>query len=86
MFLTQVLKAEADVQHLWYSRRAATRARSELMSSVYDKALKRRDYSGIVKKDDSKEGAGTKEPGKNKDKKKESGKDRERSRDGARPN
>jgi hypothetical protein len=43
-----LLKAESDLQHLWFGRRAATRMRSELMAAIYDKALKRRDYSGIV--------------------------------------
>lgn len=51
MFCTQALKAEADVQHLWFGRRAATRIRAELMSAIYDKALKRKDFSGIVNKD-----------------------------------
>ena len=45
------LKAQADVLHLWYGRRAATRARSELMAAIYDKALKRRDASGLAMKD-----------------------------------
>lgn len=47
-FICTLCKAEADVQHLWYGRRAATRIRSELMAAIYDKALKRRDFSGIV--------------------------------------
>ncbi|KAG8908992.1 hypothetical protein FRB99_000095 [Tulasnella sp. 403] len=51
MFLSQVLKAEVDVQHLWFSRRATTRARTELMAAIYVKALRRKDFSGIVKKD-----------------------------------
>ncbi|KAI0092260.1 multidrug resistance-associated ABC transporter [Irpex rosettiformis] len=50
-FLSTLAKAEADVQHLWYGRRAATRIRSSLMTSIYDKALKRKDFSGIVNKD-----------------------------------
>ena len=54
-------QAEADVQHLWYGRRAATRMRSELMSAIYDKALKRKDFSGIVDKDAAKD---AKNPGK----------------------
>ncbi|CAL1697425.1 unnamed protein product [Somion occarium] len=53
-FLSTLCKAEADVQHLWYGRRASTRMRSELMSAIYDKALKRRDFSGIVDKDAAK--------------------------------
>lgn len=46
-----MLKAESDVQHLWFGRRAAVRIRSQLMSAIYDKALKRKDFSGIVNKD-----------------------------------
>ncbi|KIY74057.1 hypothetical protein CYLTODRAFT_385456 [Cylindrobasidium torrendii FP15055 ss-10] len=53
MFTCTVLKAETDVQHLWFGRRATTRIRSELMAAIYDKALKRRDYSGIVDKKDA---------------------------------
>ncbi len=48
--LTWLHQAQADVQHLWYGRRAATHIRSELMAAIYDKALKRRDYSGIIDK------------------------------------
>ncbi|KAI0041568.1 hypothetical protein FA95DRAFT_1565261 [Auriscalpium vulgare] len=54
-FLCTVAKAQADVQHLWFGRRAATRIRSELMAAIYDKALKRKDFSGIVDKDKGKE-------------------------------
>ena len=50
-FLSTCCKAEADVLHLWYGRRAATRMRSSLMTSIYDKALKRKDFSGIIDKD-----------------------------------
>ncbi|KAH0834256.1 hypothetical protein J3R83DRAFT_11612 [Lanmaoa asiatica] len=56
-FLCTVLKAEADVQHLWYGRRAATRMRTELMAAIYDKALKRKDYSGVIDKDKLKDDA-----------------------------
>ncbi|KAL4065666.1 hypothetical protein V8B97DRAFT_2010327 [Scleroderma yunnanense] len=56
-FLCTVLKAQADLQHLWYGRRAATRTRIELMAAIYDKALKRKDYSGIIDKDKVKEAA-----------------------------
>ena len=48
-------QAQADVQHLWFGRRAATRIRSQLMAAIYDKALKRKDFSGVVNKDNSKE-------------------------------
>ena len=57
-FLSAICKAQADVQHLWYGRRACTRIRTELMSSIYDKALKRKDFSGIVNKDAAAEKAG----------------------------
>ncbi|KII83783.1 hypothetical protein PLICRDRAFT_702353 [Plicaturopsis crispa FD-325 SS-3] len=50
-FLCMLFKAQADVQHLWFGRRAATRMRMELMAAIYDKALKRKDYSGIVDKE-----------------------------------
>ncbi|KAJ3486309.1 hypothetical protein NLI96_g4318 [Meripilus lineatus] len=50
-FLSTLCKAQADVQHLWYGRRASTRVRTELMAAIYDKALKRKDFSGIVDKD-----------------------------------
>jgi len=46
-----VIQAQADVQHLWFGRRAATRVRSELMAAIYDKALKRKDFSGIIDKE-----------------------------------
>ena len=52
---TLFLQAQADVQHLWFGRRAATRLRSQLMAAIYDKALKRKDYSGVVNKDNAKE-------------------------------
>ncbi|KIK63814.1 hypothetical protein GYMLUDRAFT_40900 [Collybiopsis luxurians FD-317 M1] len=50
MFFGAVLKSQCDLQHLWFIRRAATRTRSELMAVIYDKALKRKDLSGIVRK------------------------------------
>ncbi|TBU25699.1 multidrug resistance-associated ABC transporter [Dichomitus squalens] len=50
-FVSALCKAQADVQHLWYGRRACTRIRTELMTAIYDKALKRKDFSGIVDKD-----------------------------------
>ena len=49
------IQAEADVQHLRCGRRAAACMRSELMIAIYDKALKRKDFSGIVDKDAKKE-------------------------------
>jgi hypothetical protein len=50
-------QAEADVQHRWFGRRAATRIRVELMAAIYVKALKRQDYSRIIDKDKAKEAA-----------------------------
>lgn len=46
-FLGTILKAESDVNHLWFSRRAAVRVKSELTSAIYEKALKRKDASGV---------------------------------------
>ncbi|KAJ6605651.1 ABC transporter type 1, transmembrane domain-containing protein [Mycena sp. CBHHK59/15] len=51
MFLCSVVKALFDAQHLWYGQRAATRIRSELMAAIYDKTLKRKDFSGIIHKE-----------------------------------
>ena len=55
LLITRILQAQADVQHLWFGRRGATRIRSQLMAAIYDKALRRKDFSGIVNKDNSKE-------------------------------
>jgi hypothetical protein len=55
LLITRIPQAQADVQHLWFGRRAATRMRSQLMAAIYDKSLKRKDFSGIVNKDNSKE-------------------------------
>ncbi|KAJ7270116.1 multidrug resistance-associated ABC transporter [Mycena haematopus] len=57
MFMCSVCKAQCDVYHLWLGRRAATRIRSELMAAIYDKALKRRDFSGVVDQEKAKEAA-----------------------------
>ncbi|KDQ16443.1 hypothetical protein BOTBODRAFT_186497 [Botryobasidium botryosum FD-172 SS1] len=46
-FVASILKAQADVQHLWYGRRASARVRTELTAAIYDKALKRKDLSGV---------------------------------------
>jgi ABC-type multidrug transport system fused ATPase/permease subunit len=48
MFVTGVMKAQMDVKHLWHGRRTATRLRSELMAALYEKALKRKDFSGVT--------------------------------------
>ena len=44
-------QAETDCLHLWFGRRAQVRIRTLLMASIYDKALKRKDFSGTVRKD-----------------------------------
>ncbi|KAL1733355.1 hypothetical protein EV714DRAFT_246810 [Schizophyllum commune] len=63
-FVCTLMKAEVDVQHLWSSRRSSTRIRSELMAAIYDKALKRKDFSGLVDKDSKKPKEEPKETGK----------------------
>lgn len=52
--VTSMIKSELNLQNLWFGRRAGTRVRSELMALIYDKALKRRDFSGIVDKEKDK--------------------------------
>ncbi|KAF8153792.1 multidrug resistance-associated ABC transporter [Crassisporium funariophilum] len=54
-FACSLFKAQADIQHLWFGRRASTRIRTELMAAIYDKALKRKDFSGITNKDKKEE-------------------------------
>ena len=51
-FTCTLLKAQADVQHLWYGWRMSMRIRSELMEMIYDKVLKRKDFSGVVNKEE----------------------------------
>ena len=43
-----LFQGEADAQHLFFGRRASARVRVQLMDEIYDKALKRRDFSGVV--------------------------------------
>ncbi|KAF5326729.1 hypothetical protein D9619_003945 [Psilocybe cf. subviscida] len=51
------LKTQAEMLHLWFSRRASIRLRQALMAAIYDKSLKRKDFSGVVNKDDQGEKA-----------------------------
>ena len=44
----QILRAEIDLIQLWHERRAILRTRSCLTGMVYEKALKRRDGSGVI--------------------------------------
>lgn len=46
--LCSLLKNQADMQHLWFGRQAVTRTRSILMSAIFEKAMKRKDFSGIT--------------------------------------
>ena len=47
-----LVKAQIDGQHLWCARRASNRVRTELLASIYDKALKQRDLAGVPAKED----------------------------------
>ncbi|CAE6397156.1 unnamed protein product [Rhizoctonia solani] len=46
----QLIKSQSDLQHLYFARRASVRIKGELVASIYEKALKRKDMSGAVKK------------------------------------
>jgi len=46
--VSSLVKNQADMQHLWYGRQAVTRTRSILMAAVFDKAMKRKDFSGVT--------------------------------------
>ncbi|PWN18685.1 hypothetical protein BCV69DRAFT_291227 [Microstroma glucosiphilum] len=43
-----VLKSQADLQHLFYGRRGSIRIRGQLIASVYEKALRTRDMTGVL--------------------------------------
>lgn len=69
-FAARSLKAETDLQHLYHGRRAGFRVKQEVMAVIYDKALKRKDFSGIanLKKDKAAdEGKGKSKDGRNAD-------------------
>lgn len=55
-----VAKALIDLQHLWYGRRASVRIKNQLIAAIYDKALRRKDASGVTaeKEEESKDGKG----------------------------
>ncbi|KDN42598.1 hypothetical protein K437DRAFT_158415 [Tilletiaria anomala UBC 951] len=65
-FLAVVLESQTDLYHLYAGRRAATRVRSELMASIYEKGMKGKSVSGLVEKDEKKANtvpkAGAKKP------------------------
>ncbi|GAA5856811.1 hypothetical protein JCM8547_008855 [Rhodosporidiobolus lusitaniae] len=54
-FLSQIAKAEVDLQQLSTERRAIIRAKTQLTGEVYGKALRRRDMSGVVVKKEEEE-------------------------------
>lgn len=58
--IAQIVRAEVDLQQLWSERRAIVRTRSLMMGMVYEKALKRKDGSGVVIIKESTEGKSTK--------------------------
>lgn len=43
-----VLKSQSDLQHLYFGRRASTRVRAELISAIYEKALRKKDIKGTI--------------------------------------
>ncbi|KAI0357687.1 multidrug resistance-associated ABC transporter [Trametes cingulata] len=45
-FATSICRAQLDVTRLWMSRRTSGRVRSELVASIYDKALRRKVIAG----------------------------------------
>ncbi|KAJ7035492.1 hypothetical protein C8F04DRAFT_1221175 [Mycena alexandri] len=49
MFLAALITTACNVQRAWCQRRITTRVRAELMAAIYDKTLRRKDLSGIVK-------------------------------------
>ncbi|KAG8741815.1 hypothetical protein FRC12_015533, partial [Ceratobasidium sp. 428] len=50
-FVCQLIKSQSELQHLYFARRASVRIRGELVASVYEKALRRKDVTGSVQKD-----------------------------------
>ncbi|KAG6830407.1 hypothetical protein H0H92_000903 [Tricholoma furcatifolium] len=47
-FFCALCKSQADALLLWYSHHAAATVRVALTTAMYDKALKRKDFSGII--------------------------------------
>ncbi|KAG6914943.1 hypothetical protein DXG01_014337 [Tephrocybe rancida] len=62
-FLCSLCKSQAGAQHFWCGLRAATCIRSELMTSICDRALKRKYFSGILERGKK---AGTEDDGEGK--------------------
>lgn len=55
-FIFALIKSQADLQHLYYARRASVRMQSEIIASIYEKALVRKDIAGVVASDAEKRG------------------------------
>lgn len=47
-FVVSLLRSQSDLQRLYYSRRFTIRCKSELVASVYEKTLVRKDITGIT--------------------------------------
>ncbi|KAF7346282.1 ATP-dependent bile acid permease [Mycena sanguinolenta] len=60
-FACQIAKSESNVMRFFYSRRASTRMKTELMVAIYEKALKRCDFTGIVDAEAQAEAKATKD-------------------------
>ncbi|KAJ6508827.1 hypothetical protein C8R45DRAFT_815212 [Mycena sanguinolenta] len=60
-FACQIAKSESNVMRFFYARRASTRMQTELMVAIYDKALKRCDFTGIVDAEAQAEAKATKD-------------------------
>ncbi|KAF7355119.1 ATP-dependent bile acid permease [Mycena sanguinolenta] len=59
-FACQIAKSESDMVHNFFGRRASTRMKTELMVAIYEKALKRCDFTGIIDADAKTEAKATK--------------------------
>jgi hypothetical protein len=49
---SSLLKAGSDLIHLWHGRRQLIRIKAELISAIYNKALRRKDASGVISSKD----------------------------------
>lgn len=50
-FLAQIIRSQTELQHLYYARRADVRVQCELIGSIYEKSLVRRDITGAIASD-----------------------------------
>ncbi|KAK0557581.1 hypothetical protein OC846_000369 [Tilletia horrida] len=48
ILVVSVIESESDVNHLYLGRRMSVRVKAELISSIYAKALRRKDSSGLI--------------------------------------